>query len=307
MSVQIRASKQQETFSSKKEKCGAGFPDRRELDTTMLSLCRSGLDASDQDNSLLAAVSHHFSSGGGRVRAGLAYASARAYHLSHGEGLHLAACCELLHNASLIHDDIQDKDTMRRGKSSLWAKYGRNRAICAGDLLLSAAYAALAELQNLNPALIREVHQATARIIAGQDADLDYRPGDIQDFSQYENIVEGKAAALLILALELPMIQAGASENNRQTARQAARHFGIGYQMLDDLADFNEDDHAESQRFNAVSILMDLQGLDRTTAGEKITDKALAHLATTETLTAEFPETIRNPFMALVRNYKSGL
>ena len=66
-----------------------------------------------------------------------------ALGLSEPDVLCLAASAELLHNASLVHDDLQDQDGMRRGAPAVWKKYGSNVAICTGDLMLSAAYAAL--------------------------------------------------------------------------------------------------------------------------------------------------------------------
>ena len=85
----------------------------------------------------------------------------------------IATACELLHNASLIHDDLQDQDAERRGQPAVWAKFGPDVAICAGDLLLSAAYAALAALGETAAPVIAHMHTRVAITIQGQSEDLD--------------------------------------------------------------------------------------------------------------------------------------
>ena len=126
----------------------------------------------------------------------------------------MAAVCELLHNASLIHDDIQDKDTIRRDIESVWKKFGINVALCTGDFLLSAAYGVLANFSDVKliPQLITTIHQRTYSVIAGQCADVSYQHQQLCSVSAYQKIAMAKSGALLSLPIELALLASYNSE-----------------------------------------------------------------------------------------------
>ena len=131
------------------------------------------------DGLIRQAALYHLSSGGSRVRAKLALQSANALGLGVKTSLAIASACELLHNASLVHDDLQDGDAYRRGDIAVWKKFGTNAAICLGDMMVSAAYAALCSAQNEKlPALVMHMHQRVSDVIKGQHADLETRCSD---------------------------------------------------------------------------------------------------------------------------------
>ncbi|MBX9768049.1 MAG: polyprenyl synthetase family protein, partial [Bdellovibrionales bacterium] len=90
---------------------------------------------------------HHFSTGGKKLRARLALAAVNALGGIEENGILWGAACELLHNATLIHDDLQDGDRVRRGKPTVWAKYGASQAINAGDSCLMFPFLALRTLK----------------------------------------------------------------------------------------------------------------------------------------------------------------
>lgn len=200
------------------------------------------------------AARHHLAAGGQRVRARLAMHAGRALGVDHADAVRLAAGVELLHNASLVHDDLHDQETLRRGQPTVWHTFGQDVAICAGDLLLSGAYGALADFRNasLLPALLRRVHERTADVIHGQSAELASKDVSIDEVARYERIVIGKSGALLSLPLELAFIAAG-QVSWTAAAREAAHAFGLGYQMLDDLEDLADD--TEKHRLNIVIVL----------------------------------------------------
>ena len=121
------------------------------LEKLIYSLINSaGIHATHQSQSSaqLAAI-YHLRSGGRRVRARLAIQACSALGLSEDDALCIAAVVELLHNASLIHDDLQDQEKLRHGCVTVWTKFGTNVAICTGDLMLSAAYGALCRVSNV--------------------------------------------------------------------------------------------------------------------------------------------------------------
>lgn len=90
-----------------------------------------------EHSNVVEAAVYHLSTGGRRMRVQLCIHAGLAVGLSTENIVCLGAACELIHNASLIHDDIQDRDEYRRGKKTVWALYGQSIAICAGDLYLS--------------------------------------------------------------------------------------------------------------------------------------------------------------------------
>lgn len=210
------------------------------------------------------AAAYHLASGGQRVRARLALSSGKSLSLTDSDAVTIASCVELLHNASLIHDDLQDREQCRRGVKTVCAAYGGHIAICAGDLLVSAAYAALAHLGNpaLLPDLLHLVHERTSVVIAGQCAELNPTGDALLDMDVYGSIAAAKSGALLSLPIEMALLVSGKREWVAE-ARLAAEDFAIGYQIADDMEDVDQDERSRS--VNAVLALRasgqgDLQG-----------------------------------------------
>lgn len=204
----------------------------------------SGGDAADSAGpcQAVAAARYHLGTGGQRVRAVLALHAGSCLGLGAHGSLALAAACELLHNASLVHDDLHDRDTHRRGQPSVWHQFGDEVAICAGDLMLSAAYASLARFDQTAhlPALFALMHERVAGAVRGQCAELRqpaHRNADLDDF--YTTAL-AKSGALLSLPTELALLAAGHAHALGQ-ARKAAESFAIGYQIYDDLLDVEKD------------------------------------------------------------------
>lgn len=191
------------------------------------------------DASLTRAYQHHLGSGGQRTRARLAFIAGSALNLSSSDSVALSTAVELLHNASLVQDDLQDRCPRRRGCESVWKRFGPDAALGLTDLLLSGAYAALAELSNPLPipALLRKTHRAVSLTVHGQAADLSSAGGEVESFLQ---VARQKSGYLFALSLELPLIAAG-WEDRLADAGTAACNFGVGYQIYDDLLDVESD------------------------------------------------------------------
>lgn len=192
----------------------------------------------------LAATSskYHLGTWGQRIRSVSALHAGECLGLPRKETYTLAVACELLHNSSLIHDDLHDRDTQRRGKPSVWYKFGNEAAVCAGDLLLSASYLALSQLSNVAqmPKLFALMHSSVASAIRGQCADLS-RPKDrVTTIEDFKNIALNKSGALLSQPTELALL---ATNENLALPRacEAAIAFAISYQIHDDLIDVKQD------------------------------------------------------------------
>lgn len=212
------------------------------------------------------AIEYHLQSGGQRLRARLALSAGKALGLSDYDIIYIAAAVELLHNASLIHDDLQDGDQFRRGHESVWSKYGANIAICCGDFYLSAAYAALAKANTFNvlPKMLKIMHQRIAQASYGQSADLSITRNQLT-VEDYIEVVMAKSGALLSLPLEFILLLGG-YDKSMPIAHQACKDFAIGFQIYDDLNDISTDVHQSidgGERLNIISVLKQVNhGLD---------------------------------------------
>jgi geranylgeranyl pyrophosphate synthase len=232
------------------------------------------------------AAAYHLGSGGQRVRGRLALSAGLALGLRTSDALCIAVTAELLHNASLVHDDLQDRDALRHGQAAVWSKFGANVAVCTGDLMVSAAYAGLCEITQLHklPALLAVVHERVASAIAGQCADLDNTTSAVDDLTAYKRVALAKSGALLSLPLELALLASGHGAWV-QHARDAAHAFSVGYQVVDDLADVERD--SQSGALNIVFVLP--QAGYGATAATQARQFGLGHLDRAIALAQELP------------------
>lgn len=181
------------------------------------------------DTPAQAAGLYHLKTGGNRMRARLAIASASlSFDLS--DAIAAASACEFLHNASLIHDDISDRDLYRRGHQTVWAKYGPDVALCTGDLFLAAAFKAAASVKNPEAAqkTTQSLAENAARVIGGQSLEL----AALQEARQwsvprYLRATQQKTAPLIELAMGIGGVH----------CHSLAAALGLAYQILDDLDD----------------------------------------------------------------------
>lgn len=156
------------------------------------------------------------------------------------QALPAAAAIELLHNFTLIHDDIEDRDRTRRGRPTLWAIWGEPQAINAGDALFALAYRSLFNLQKTHvppETVLRAVNlytDAILHITEGQHLDLSFEAESEVDEATYLTMIEGKTATLLGLACELGGILAGAPAARLAALREFGVELGLAFQMQDD-------------------------------------------------------------------------
>ena len=233
------------------------------------------------------AAADHLAAGGGRLRARLALSAASALGLEDAMAVSAAASVELLHNASLVHDDLQDGDGTRRGAPAVWAAYGADAAICTGDMLLSAAYAAAAPLVSGAPGTLGHIHAAVAGTIHGQIADRRTAAAPSEDVAGFARTARAKAGPFLALPLELPLMAAG-RDDGLDSAAEAGRAFALAYQIADDLADRSAD--AARDGANAVGVLSRARGLSERAARKAAAAMAGEALAEARTAAAALPD-----------------
>jgi len=185
-------------------------------------------------------VQEHLATGGKRVRARLALAAAAALELDREAAAPWAAAVELLHNATLIHDDIQDGDTVRRGQPTTWVRHGVHQAINAGDLMLMLPFLALSE-SDVSPEgkarLSLLLAEAAVSTVRGQVEDLDLLPGAHLSRAAWLRAAKGKTGGLFSLPVEGAAILAGHSASVASEMAAPFEQIGVLFQLQDDVVD----------------------------------------------------------------------
>ena len=192
-------------------------------------------------NALGAMAWEHVAGGGKRFRARLALLAVQALGGQANDGIAWGASCELLHSASLIHDDIQDGDRFRRGKEALWVRHGVAQAINAGDLCISIGFAVIAHIPVSDAQrwqLTNLLARSTRRIVEGQSAEMRLlSTASIPSWDDYASCVEGKTSALFSLPIEGAALIAGRSIQEAAALGDAFRPLGVLFQIQDDILD----------------------------------------------------------------------
>jgi geranylgeranyl diphosphate synthase type I len=147
-----------------------------------------------------------------------------------------AVAIELVHNFSLLHDDVMDGDLTRRHRRTAWAVYGRRYAILTGDALLTLAFDVLTASSHpaIQPAL-RMLAAAVLDLLRGQYADVAFERRDDVNLAECQHMAEGKTAALLGCSCALGGLIGGGGTNQVQALRRFGERLGLAYQHYDDL------------------------------------------------------------------------
>ncbi len=186
----------------------------------------------------------HLEGGGKRVRARLALAAMEGLGEDPRRAIPLAAAAELLHNATLVHDDLQDGDRVRRGRPTTWAVHGMAQAINAGDLMLMLPWAA-AELLDCPDATRWQIGRAiTHRAMAcvrGQALELELARTGQYDWTSWSQAALGKTGELLALPIQGAALLAGWSRDEAAALGDVFRGLGLLYQLQDDVLDLSGD------------------------------------------------------------------
>lgn len=205
----------------------------RAVEARMLEACKS-------DVSILNDASHHIlSAGGKRVRPRLVLLS---YLASGGKAVDsviaLAAALELVHTASVVHDDINDHGVVRRGKPSVNALWGRTFALLTGDFLFTKVYELMAPHRDMNVILA----EATVELVEGET--LQAQAVKEQRFTRqvYMDIIARKTASLFRAGAVMGARAANASERVVEALRRYGFNIGLAFQIVDDILDLTADE-----------------------------------------------------------------
>ncbi len=236
------------------------------------------------DATLRASMEYSLMAGGKRLRPILLMAAADAVGADGTKFLSVACALEMIHTYSLIHDDLpaMDDDALRRGKATNHVVYGDGIAILAGDALLTLAFTVILRQKDV-PAetllrVVDEISRAAGAegMVGGQALDLEAENRQIT-MEELRSVHRGKTGALFCAALRSGAILAGATEEQLAALTSYADHFGLAFQITDDILDVigsaeeigkpvGSDEKNNKSTYVSLTSLPEAQALARCTA-----------------------------------------
>ncbi|MFQ5722512.1 MAG: polyprenyl synthetase family protein [Candidatus Aminicenantales bacterium] len=217
-----------------------------------------------QDSPLFQAMRHAVFSGGKRFRPLLALACGECFELSEEAILPFACALEMIHNYSLIHDDLPaiDNDDWRRGQPSCHKAFGEDIALLAGDALLTLAFEVMSEarleekLMPFKSQIMGEISKLAGvnGLIGGQVLDITLPPTAIKE-EEYFKLIQRKTGSLILAALQPGLILGQASSSQRQALTEYGKSVGLAFQIRDDIIDFSQEESSKAiPRPNSVRL-----------------------------------------------------
>ena len=192
----------------------------------------------DEPQRLYAPIRYSLAEGGKRMRPVLAMLAYNIYADDVQRVLPAATAVEIFHNFTLLHDDIMDNAMVRRGRPSVFARWGSNVAILSGDVMMIEAYRHLQGVESkFLPEVFERFNAMAAQVCEGQQYDMDFETQPKVAVAEYMNMIELKTAALLSGSVVIGATIAGASEDDLHKLYKFATEVGIAFQLQDDLLD----------------------------------------------------------------------
>ena len=181
---------------------------------------------------------YHIETGGKRLRALLTLGSSKLCgYLKGGRDINLAACVELIHGATLLHDDVIDNSDVRRGKKTTNVIWGNQSSILAGDYLLSRCFEMMVEDGNLE--VLKLLSSASTKIAQGEILQLQHK-GEVDMLVEtYLKIISSKTAVLFSAATKVGAILAERNNKEKEALEFYGKNLGLTFQIADDTLDYN--------------------------------------------------------------------
>jgi octaprenyl-diphosphate synthase len=189
------------------------------------------------EQALIGAIGDHvLSSGGKRLRPLLVMLAAELCGYDGPRRVQIAAAIELLHTATLLHDDVVDLATLRRGKQAARAIWGNRRAVLVGDYFYARASSMIVEDGNMD--ILSIFSDTIRRMSEGELMQLERSFDPEVTEAHYYGVIDRKSASLIAAAAEAGAILAGVTRAERRRLAQYGREFGLAFQLRDDALDF---------------------------------------------------------------------
>jgi|TARA_B110000914_G_scaffold152180_1_gene133451 geranylgeranyl diphosphate synthase type I len=243
---------------------------------------------------LSGAMMHLVEGGGKRLRATLPWLVAKAVGDSHSGLLDVGAAIEIIHNFTLVHDDIMDDDDIRRGRPAVHIAYDLPTAINAGDAMLAIAFEAMAVAEGIEaelvPFLVKRIGRMVRKCSEGQQLDIEFEDQEWVTEDEYINMIHGKTAAMFLTCAEVGSHLAGADSDTIQCMHDWGLALGLCFQLMDDLIDVLSDSDtlgkpSGSDVAQGKRTLMVIHALNQPPSQSK--DDLLAVLGKGDTVNAE--------------------
>lgn len=198
----------------------------------------SSLQLEGQPNELYAPISYILSLGGKQIRPVLTLMATDVFNEDPKKALHAATAIELFHNFSLMHDDIMDDASLRRGHQTVHEKWDVNTAILSGDAMLILAYQ---YFEHYEPTIFRDLAKLFSKtaieVCEGQQYDICFEQRTDVRIEEYIKMIEYKTAVLVAAALKMGAIIAQTTAENGDQIYNFGLNLGIAFQLLDDHLD----------------------------------------------------------------------
>jgi octaprenyl-diphosphate synthase len=210
--------------------------DMREVDAVIVDRLRS-------DVALINQIAHYIiSAGGKRIRPRLVLLFARALGFSGPERFTLAAIVEFIHTATLLHDDVVDESSLRRGRKTANAMFGNAASVLVGDFLYSRAFQMMVSVDRMR--VLDVLADATNVIAEGEVLQLMNMHDPDLAVDDYLRVIRFKTAKLFEASARLGAVIAGAERDVEECCADYGRSLGTAFQLVDDLLDYEGDPHA---------------------------------------------------------------
>ena len=228
------------------------------------------INSISSDVQLATEVSRYIvSSGGKRIRPVICILVARALNYPGSELIRLASSIELLHTATLIHDDVVDESLLRRGKESIQTKWDNAHGVLVGDFVYSKAFQLMASFDN--PEIIRALANATNRISEGEVLQLSLKNETSLIKEDYFEIIERKTAELFKVSALTAGILSSSSDEQLKSLEKFSTSLGVAFQIQDDILDYYGDESLTGKKLGkdfeegkfTLPIIIALEELDK--------------------------------------------
>ena len=228
---------------------GSVIPIKKEIDNSYIELKKLVKDKLDQVNQRIKyklaseinlihkITNYHLKSGGKRIRPLLTLGSAKLGGYAEGDrDTNLAACVELIHNATLLHDDVIDNSDLRRGIKTSNAIWGNQSSILVGDYLLSRCFEMMVE--DGSQEILKLLSSTSSKIAQGEVSQLEYK-GEIDLLEEtYFKIINSKTADLFAAATRIGACITNKNRKEKDALESYGRNLGLAFQIADDALDY---------------------------------------------------------------------
>ena len=206
------------------------FDELEQLEITLSESINSDIELATEVSS------HIVNSGGKRIRPAICILVAKTLGYSESDLIQLASSIELLHTATLIHDDVVDESLIRRGKESIQAKWDDAHGVLVGDFVYSKAFQLMANFDN--PKIIRELANATNKISEGEVLQLSMKKQSNLSEEDYFNIIDRKTAELFKVSAVTAGILCKCTKPEIDSLNNFATSLGLAFQIQYDILDY---------------------------------------------------------------------